>query len=106
MPRRDCLDDPTKDLLEFQENSSVSYPNLKIKTIFSDEEVMNSKLCALILFGLALALVAYGMYDVLAPAKPSEGTNGQVVSRQMRGIGLVLLGFFSFKIAKVCYFSR
>lgn len=53
-------------------------------------------ICILLVLVITLVLLGYGFYDVLKGKKPSEDDPAQTISRQIRGLGLIVLGHIVF----------
>lgn len=53
-------------------------------------------ICTLLVLVFTLILLGYGFYDVLKGQKSSEDDPAQTISRQVRGIGLIILGHIVF----------
>lgn len=54
------------------------------------------QICVLIVLIITLILLGYGFYDVLKGPKSSEDDPAQTISRQIRGVGLIILGHIVF----------
>lgn len=50
-----------------------------------------TQLCYLIALLFAVALVVYGFMELLKEQQPSEKTQAEVISRQIRGFALIML---------------
>jgi uncharacterized membrane protein len=49
-----------------------------------------SNICLLLVLIIAVVVIVYGFMDLLKEQQPSE-RDGQTISRQLRGIGLLIL---------------
>ena len=49
------------------------------------------QLCYLVAILVAVALVVYGFMELLKEQQPSEKTQAEVISRQIRGFALIML---------------
>jgi len=56
------------------------------------------QVCILLVLVITLVLLGYGFYDVLKGQKTSEDDPAQTISRQIRGIGLIILGHIVFVV--------
>jgi len=62
--------------------------------------------CYLVAVVAAVVLVVLGFTDLLKPRQGSETTDAQVISRQLRGLALVMLAVFVLVVGStVCAFT-
>ena len=48
-------------------------------------------ICYILAIAVSVALAAYGLFDILKQRQPDEITEQEVISRQIRGFGLLVL---------------
>ena len=50
-----------------------------------------TSLCVLSVLTLSIVFLVWGFIDLLRKRKPSEVSEGQVISRQLKGLGMIVL---------------